>query len=185
MPSEISSMNAWKAIVAEADFIDGRKRPAAQGLKEVLDAPEMQAHRGKLIQMLARLIEPGSSLENARFIADRVPGWLAETDAASGAHVAMLEAAMLAAHEFRHAGRNDDASALYRTIDGHAEAGAMRSSARFWLGLAGESDARGEDAWGAEPEITLGSPWARYALFEENFGSLGSSYGAPGAVARR
>ncbi len=178
-------VNAWKAIVAEADFVEGRKRPAARGLKEVLDAPEMSSHRGKLIQMLARLIEPGEGLENARFIADRVPAWLAETDVPPGARAAMLEAVMLAAHELRHAGRSDASSSLYRTIDLHAEAGALRSSARFWLGLAREPDARGEEAWGPSPGITLGSPWARVALFEEHFESLAASYGASEGAARR
>ena len=175
---------AWKAIVAEADFLEGRERAAARGLEEVLDAPGMGAHRGKLIRMLAGLIRRGEGVEHARFIAERVPGWLDEKDVPAGARAAMLDAAMRAAHALRHAERSEDAAALYRTVDRHAQPGALRSSARFWLGLSGEADARGEAAWGAEPEITLGSPWARVAIFEERFESLASSYGAVSGSAK-
>lgn len=168
----------WKAIVAEADYVEGRKQAAARGIKEILDAPEIEAHRAKLIGYLAQILDGGDPVENARFIAERLPGWLAEAALEPGARVVLLDAAIRSAHALRRGGAGKEANALYRTIDRRAEAGALRSSARFWLGLANEADARGERAWGEDPDVELGSPWARYAVFERNFETLAESYGA-------
>jgi hypothetical protein len=66
----------------------------------------------------------------------------------------------------------------------------LRSSARFWLGLAGETDSAGAEPWGDDPTISIGSPWARYAIFENRFEPLANAYadvistGAVSAVGR-
>ena len=167
---------AWKAIVAEADFVDGRMREAADGLVSILDSPNLTLERAKLIRLLALTLKELDREDVAQYISDRAPKWLASSDLQPGAHANLIEAAMLAAHSFRRAGHPESAFLLYRTVDRYAEASALRSSARFWLGYSDELDAKGEKAWGEDPNETLGSPWGRLAKFEENYGSLRSAY---------
>lgn len=170
--------HAWRAILAEADYLDERYASAAEGLRSVLDAPGLARDRGRLVRLLARTLEASGRTSDAEFIAERLPGWLAGSNPAPGARAAMIEAAQLAAHAFRRADRPSQAHALYRLVDEHAEAGALRSSARFWLGLAGEADAAGGPAWGDDPNVALGAPWGRYAIFEARLASLWKTYAA-------
>lgn len=167
----------WRAILAEADFIDGRFAESADGLKKILDRPDLARDRGRLVRLLALTLEASGSRSDARFVGERVAAWLPRDEAAPAAEAAMIEAAVLAAHAHRKAGRESEAHRLYRVVDAHAEAGALRSSARFWLGLDGEPDAKGEPAWGEDPSVTLGAPWARYASFERRVGPLWKAYG--------
>ncbi|CAM9238429.1 unnamed protein product [Discosporangium mesarthrocarpum] len=170
------SAHEWRAILAEADFIDGRFAESATGLKEILDRPELERDRGRLVRLLALTLEASGSRSDARFVGGRVAGWLEEGGAEPGAEASMIEAAILTAHAHRKAGRASEAHRLYRVVDAHAKPGALRSSARFWLGLDGEADAQGEPAWGEDPNIALGTPWARYATFESRVGPLWKAY---------
>ncbi|MFK7898865.1 MAG: hypothetical protein AB8G23_23750 [Myxococcota bacterium] len=171
---------AWKAIVAEADVIDGRYAEAALGLRAVLDSPSLEKERGKLISLLSQTLSHNKDIVDAEFIAARVPKWLSTQAFQPGAKARMIEAAILSAHVLRKAGKTAQATALYRIIDEKAEGGSIRSSARFWLGMAGEGNSEGEPAWGDEPELELGTPWDRVALFEEHSAGLFSSYGGGG-----
>ena len=171
------SAHEWRAILAEADFIEGRFAESAAGIRKILDQPDLRRDRGRLVRLLALTLEASGSRSDARFVGERVPGWLAEGDVAPGAQAALIEAAILAAHAHRKAGRSKEAQPLYRAVDTHAEAGALRSSARFWLGLDGAVDGEGAPAWGEDPNVALGPPWARYATFEEHVGPLWKAYG--------
>lgn len=167
---------AWKAILVEADFLEGRLDEAVTGAREILDSSDVEAERGKLLRMMARSLEARGDIDDARFIAERVPDWIARTPRDSLARANMLEAAMLSAHALRAAGHGAEATALYRTVDEFAKPSALRSSARFWLGLAGEPDARGGSAWGDDPNVELGTPWGRLAIFERHFEPLAKAY---------
>lgn len=174
---------AWRAILAEANFLEGRRREAAEGLRSVLSLdeeawPALARDRGRLVRMLALTLPSDGSATTADFIAQRVPGWIARGDPEPAARAAMVEAAMLAAHAHRKAGRARRASALYQVVEAAAGPGALRSSARFWLGFAGEPRLDGADAWGEDPDVELGTPWARYARFERNVGPLWTAYGS-------
>jgi hypothetical protein len=127
---------------------------------------------------MARAAAKTPSLADARFLAARLPDWLAAEAGGSPsvARVRLLEAGLLTAHALRRAADYDEAFALYRAVDRHAEAGSLRSSARFWLGLARQVDESGQRAWGEDFDQTLGSPWARVAAFEERFESLRDAY---------
>jgi hypothetical protein len=166
----------WRAVLAEADFIESRFEEAAKGLRVVLDSPRLAPHRGKLARLLALTIEPPDRSRDAAFLAQRLPSWLEDSGLAPGARAAMVEAALLAAHAQRQAGWERAARDLYRVVDRHAAAGPLRSSARFWLGLAGGTKSTGESVWGANPEVELGSPWGRLAQFERRFEPLSKSY---------
>lgn len=175
--AEEPEATSWRAILAEADFVDGRFKESAEGLRAVMDAPTAERDRGKFSRLLALTLAEGKRLEDADFLAERVPGWLERNDPAPASRANMIEASMLAAHAYRHAGRQAEATRLYQTVDRHAEAGALRSSARFWLGLSATPDTSGQEAWGEDPNLALGSPWARYALFERHMRPLWASYG--------
>ena len=73
----------------------------------------------------------------------------------------------MTAHALRRASVHDAAFVLYRAVDREAEAGPLRSSARFWLGLARQVE---------DVDRTLGAPWSRVAGFEERFESLRDVY---------
>ncbi len=167
---------AWKAIIVEADFLEGRLDDALTGAREILDAPGIEAERARLLRMFARTLEERGAVEDARFVAERVPRWIPRTPRDSVARANMLEAAMLAAHVLRAADQGAEATALYRAVDEFAEPSALRSSARFWLGLAGVPDAQGRPAWGDDPNVELGAPWGRFAIFERHFGPLARAY---------
>jgi len=177
LESPDADVESWRAILAEVDFLDGRYEEAAEGLRRVIDLPVLARERGRLLRMLALCLEHQSGIEDADFISARVPVWLDEGGGGPKARAAMVETALLAGHAYRRSGRPDRAEALYRVVDSHAGEGALRSSARFWLGFAGARDGAGELAWGEDPEEALGSPWSRYALFERRFERLESAYG--------
>ena len=169
---------AWQAIVAESDFRQGRTAFASMRAKNVLDASSLDLQRSSLALAMARAAAKTPSLADARFLAARLPDWLAAEAGGSPsvARVRLLEAGLLTAHALRRAADYDEAFALYRAVDRHAEAGSLRSSARFWLGLARQVDESGQRAWGEDFDQTLGSPWARVAAFEERFESLRDAY---------
>lgn len=168
--------DAWRAVLARADFVEERWDEAARGLRQVIDSPLLERQRGQLMRMLARTLYERNRLEDADLIAVRVESALAGGERPPADRLAMIEAALLTAHAYRNAGRIEAALPLYREVDRHAEAGALRSSARFWLGLAGEPDARGGPAWGENPELALGAPWGRFARFERSFEPLWRAY---------
>lgn len=172
--------DAWRAILAEADFIEGRWREAARGLRSVLDAEAVAGERGKLVRMLALTFAEADRIRLADVdaVAERVPRWLEREQPAPAARASMLEAAILAAHAYRRAGRIEPATRLYATVERLDAPGALRSSARFWLGLLSVGPEGQRPAWGEDPDITLGSPWARYARFERRFTSLWDDYGS-------
>lgn len=168
---------AWRTILAEADFLDERFDAAATGLKTVLAEGAPARDRGRLVRLLALTLESSGRQQDVKFVGEHVPGWLDEGTAAPGARAALIESAMLAAHAHRQAGRAAEARALYRAVDRHAEPGALRSSARFWLGLEGQTRADGRSAWDEDPNLALGAPWGRYALFERHLDPLWEAYG--------
>ena len=176
LEEENDEVDAWRAVVAEADFIDGRTSEAAVGLLSILDSPKLTMERGKLVRLLALTLASDDRIEVARYIGDRVPKWLDSSDNEPAARASMIEAAMLAAHSYRRAGQPEPAFVLYRTVDRHAGESALRSSARFWLGYFKELDSSGEKAWGEDPKLALGSPWARLAQFEKGFVPLRKAY---------
>ncbi len=168
---------AWKAIVAEADFEEGRMREAAAGLLLVLDSPELAMERGKLVRILALTLASENRSQVAQYIADRVPKWLDAAEDQPAARASMIEAAMLTAHALRQSGQPEQAFVLYRTVERHARVeSALRSSARFWLGYFRELDSTGKKAWGRDPTQVLGSPWGRLAQFEKRYGPLRDAY---------
>ena len=168
----------WQAIVAEADFKDGRIAFAVKRARSILDASDLELQRSKLVLLLARSLAQTASLEDARFVAARLPGWLdaQQAEQPSADRLRLLEAALMTAHVLRRAEVDDASFSLYRAIDRHAEAGPLQSSARFWLGLARQVDVAGRRAWGEDVEHTLGAPWASVAAFEEHFESLRDVY---------
>ena len=173
---------SWRAVLAEADFADGRAPEAAAGLRRVLASAEAETgalarDRGKWIRLLALTLDAKGNGDGASFIAERVPGWLADSNPPPGARAAMLEAAMLAGHQYRREGRDQDAAVLYSAVEREADAGALRSSARFWLGLAESDRQSASSSWGEDPNLEIGAPWARYAVFERHFDPLWKSYG--------
>lgn len=168
---------AWRAILAEADFREERFAAASAGFVQVLDSQRVARDRGKLVRMLAKTFGGQGRASDVDFAAARIPGWLAADDAAPESRAFLIEAAMLTAHRYRESGRAKDALAMYRVVDKHAGAGAMRSSARFWLGLSQQKDSAGNPAWGEDPNVALGSPWARYARFETSLTPLWAAYG--------
>lgn len=168
---------AWRAIRAEANFLDERPEKAAEDLRAVLDKPSVGRERGKLVRLLAMTLRDRRDLGDMTLIADRVPSWLEESGHAPGSRAAMVEAALLTAHAYRQAGWSARAHKLYRTVDKHAPPGALRASARFWLGLADQPTSNDEPAWGADPPERLGSPWGRVAVLERNLRELESAYG--------
>lgn len=167
---------AWQAIIAEADFEEGRIDQAAEGLLSILDSPKLLRERGKLVRLLALTLGQRGRIEDAVYIAERVPRWLKEDQANPMARANMVEAVILTAHAHRHEGLLEQAFELYRVVDRYGAPDVLRSSARFWLGLSGELDSAGEAAWGDAPDQTLGSPWGRFALFEERYTPMQSSY---------
>lgn len=176
LEEENDEVDAWKAIVAEADFVEGRTREAAEGLLNLLDSPKLIMERGKLVRILAMTLDSDDRADVARYIGERVPTWLDSEDAEPAARASMVEAAMLAAHAHRRSGRLEQALLLYRTVDRHAGESALRSSARFWLGYSGELDSTGVRAWGEDPKLALGSPWGRLAQFERRYAPLRDAY---------
>ena len=166
----------WRAILAEADFREERFREAASGFVRVLDNEALVRDRGKFARMLGLTLANNRALANADYLAQRLPAWLASKDLEPGASAALIEAAMLTAHAYREANQVAKSLEVYRLVDQYAEAGAMRSSARFWLGLSNQQDSQGNPAWGEDPAITMGAPWGRYARFETNLESLWSAY---------
>ncbi len=172
----------WRAVLAEADFVEGRTQEGVRGIRRALTPMKepdvlLRASRGRLLRLLATTLESEPDPENVDFIAARAPVWLAEGDPAPRAHAALVEATLLAAHAYRQAGRIEESNKLYRVVDVQAEEGALRSSARFWLGLAGAERGDGGIAWGTRPEQELDAPWARYAQFERRLGGLIAAYG--------
>jgi len=172
----------WKAIVAEADFVGGDTVKAIEGLRAALEPMQtadalLRASRGRLLRMLASTLAETPDAETADLVAKRASAWIAEGDTAPRARADLVEAALLTAHAYRRAGRVDDAHRLYRVVDAEAGAGALQSSARFWLGLAGAKRAGGAPAWGIESDLGLGSPWSRYAQFERRLAGLMAAYG--------
>lgn len=169
---------AWEAIVAEADFADGRTAFAAKRARSVLDDPGLGPARARLVLALARSAAKQGSLEDARSVAERVPRWLASLpeEGASIERLRLLDAALVAGHFLRRKAEPEAAFALYRAVDRHAEAGALRSSARFWLGLARQPNVEGERAWGRDADESLGAPWSKVAAFEERYEVLRDVY---------
>lgn len=177
---------AWRAVLAEANFVEGRFEEASTSMRKILDAPNIGAARGKLARMLAlSLSRPESSAASITapdptlgFLARRLPDWLAAKEVAPRARENLIEAAILTAHAHRRAGRPNGAAKLYQLVNRYAEPGAMRSSARFWIGLQQAGSAAEDSVWGEDPNVELGSPWARVALLERALWPLIDSYGA-------
>lgn len=169
---------AWQAILAEVDFKEGRTSFAMKRARSILDARDLELQRSSLALAMARAAARDASREDARFLAARLPGWLDEDagDPPSTARVRLLEAGLLTAHALRRASMHEEAFAVYRSVDRHAESGPLRSSARFWLGIARQVDLAGNRAWGEDVDRTLGAPWAGVAGFEERFESLRDVY---------
>jgi hypothetical protein len=178
LSDESNASAAWEAIVAESDYQAGQNAFASTRAKRVLDAAELDLQRPSLALAMARAAAATSSVADARFLAARLPDWLErqEGEASSVARLRLLEAGLSSAHVLRRAAAHDAAFVLYRAIDRHAEDGSMRSSARFWLGIARQPGAGGARAWGDDVDRTLGSPWARVAGFEERFEGLRDVY---------
>jgi len=168
----------WRAILAEADFREGRAASGAERARAVLDAVGIGLQRPSLVLAFARSLGGRSAAGDANFLAQRLPGWLAEADAGpeSLARVRLLEAGLLAAHVLRRADASAASFALYRAVAKRAPEGPVKSSARFWLGLARQVDGEGERAWGAVVDESLGAPWASVAEFEARYESLRDAY---------
>jgi len=168
----------WRAILAEADFRDGRPTSGLERARAVLDAPGLGLQRASLVRWIARSLAERPSTPDALFVSTRIPGWLDEAtgDAGSLDRLRLLEAGLTTAHVLRRAKENDAAFALYRAVDRHAGDGPLRSSARFWLGLARQPDAAGAMAWRGEGDAALGPPWARVAAFEARYEALRDAY---------
>jgi predicted negative regulator of RcsB-dependent stress response len=168
----------WEAILAESDFREGRTASAVKRTRSLADDPRVSMVRSSLMLQMARSLAQSASLEDARFLADRIPDWLAETEdePPSAERIRLLEAGLLAAHVLRRQSDARPAFALYRAVARSAEPGPLRSSARFWLGLARQSNAEGERAWGNDAGRSLDAPWARVASFEARFESLRDVY---------
>ncbi len=167
---------AWQAIVAEANFRDARFADAARGLRAIIDSPALAGERARLLWLLARTLDETASLADARLIAERAPAWLGASGLEPVGHAVLIESMMLAAHRLRGRGALDEAFALYRVLEREAAPGAIRSAARFWLGLARQPRETGESAWGENPDLELGTPWGRVARFERRFDDLRSAY---------
>jgi len=167
---------AWRAVLAEVDFRESRIAAAAAGLQAVLEAPELALERGRLVRMLALTFEERDDPEAVSFLAARLPRWLEQPPQGPVARASMLEATLQTAHVLRRTGWRERARRLYRVIDRHAADGALRSSARFWLGLAEEDETVRISVWGEDPTEALGSPWGRLARFEQRFESLSNAY---------
>ncbi len=174
--------DAWRAVLAEADFAEGRLEEAAAGLRASLGVEPLPPDRAKLLRLLALSFEGREAVDDVRFVSSRAETWLDEPGALPAARVALLEAALLAAHAHRRAGRIDEARPLYRVVERSAPPGAFRSSARFWLGW--PAPARDPSSgvvaapgtWGEDPDVALGSPWGGLARFERAFVGLRDAY---------
>ncbi|MFO0687184.1 MAG: hypothetical protein U0900_00570 [Myxococcota bacterium] len=169
---------AWQAVLAEADYREGRTALAVKRTRALLDAPRLGLQRSKVVLGMARSLAKSGSLEDARLLAERIPDWLAEGDGEpqDADRVRLLEAGLLTAHALRAKGASAPAFEVYRALERSAEAGPLRSSARYWLGLARQQDADGQRVWGDDVEKSLGPPWAAVARFEENYESLRDVY---------
>ncbi|MEZ4330216.1 MAG: hypothetical protein R3F35_00540 [Myxococcota bacterium] len=168
----------WQAIVAEADFLEGRPRQGASRARAVLDGAAIGRARSRLALALARSLATSGSLDDARFLAERLPVWLetSEDDPQNREHLRLLEAGLLTAHALRRGGDPLASFAVYRAVDRAGIVGPIRSSARFWLGLARQPDAAGHRAWGGDVDRDLVSPWSKLAGFEERFEPLRDVY---------
>lgn len=171
---------AWQAILAETDLREGRTAKGVARARAVLDSPAIGLERPQLALSLARSLAQTRSSADARFLAERLPAWLEDEldddDSPTLARMRLLEAGLAAAHVLRRAAEHADAFALYRAVDRAAEPGPLRSAARFWLGIARQTDATGKPAWGDDPAGELGSPWGRVADFEQRYESLRDVY---------
>jgi len=168
----------WEAVLAEADYREGRTAIAVKRTRGLLDAPNLGLLRGRILVEMARTLEKTGSIEDARLLAERIPDWLeaGDEEPASRDRVRMLEVGLLTAHALRRKDAWAPAATVYRALERSAGEGPLRSSARFWLGLARQENADGERAWGDDVEKTLGAPWARVASFEERSESLRDVY---------
>lgn len=169
---------AWQAILAEVDYREGRTAVAVKRTRALLDAPRLGLLRGRVVLGMARSLAKSGSVEDARLLAERIPDWLADGDGEpqNGDRVRLLEAGLLTAHALRGKGAWAPAFEVYGALERSAEAGPLRSSARFWLGLARKRNGDGGRAWGEEIEKSLGAPWAPVAAFEERYESLRDVY---------
>ncbi|MBK7947295.1 MAG: hypothetical protein IPK00_00720 [Deltaproteobacteria bacterium] len=169
---------SWQAILAEVDFREGRTTLAVKRTRALLDAPHLGPLRSRVVLGMARSLAKSGSIEDARLLAERIPDWLADGDGEpqDGDRVRLLEAGLLTAHALRTKAAFTPAFEVYRALERSAEAGPLRSSARFWLGLARQQDEAGQRAWGEDLEKSLGSPWAPVARFEERYESLRDVY---------
>lgn len=177
-PDAASDASRWRAILAEADFREGRTRQAVAGAREALDAGGLGQQRARLVLALARAVEQTRVVDDARFLAERLPLWLETSDDGSSGrdHLRLLEAGLRTGHALRRLGDHEHAFAVYRAVDRAGIVGPIRSSARFWLGLARQPDAAGGRAWGEDADRDLASPWSKVAGFEQRFESLRDTY---------
>lgn len=168
----------WQAILAEADFREGRTKAAVARARAVLDAGAIAGQRARLALALARTLAKSGSLDEARFLGERLPLWLETSEDApqDGDPLRLLEAGLLTAHALRRLGDPQASFAVYRAVDRSGIVGPIRSSARFWLGLARQPDAAGHRAWGRDADRELASPWSKVAGFEARFESLRDVY---------
>lgn len=171
---------AWQAILAQADHQEGRTALATRRARAVLEADGrgLELQRGRVALVLARSPAGSGAIDDLGLLAERIPDWLEEEseDGPSLEHARLLEAALLAAHRLRREGGRDASHRLYRAVDQHAQGGALRASARFWLGLARQPDAHGDPAWAGDPGGSLAAPWGKVAAFEDRFESLRDGY---------
>ncbi|MEZ4278055.1 MAG: hypothetical protein R3F21_00350 [Myxococcota bacterium] len=178
LADEATASAAWEAIVAESDYRAGQDAFASKRAQRVLDASGLDLQRAPLALAMAKAAARKDAVDDARFLAARLPDWLAREEGAGApvTRLRLLEAGLSSAHVLRRASAHEAAFALYRAVDRHAEEGPLRSSARFWLGIARQPGASGARAWGDDVDRSLGAPWARVAGFEERFEKLRDVY---------
>lgn len=170
----------WRAILAEADFREGRMQEAATGLRSVLESETLGFERAKLVRFFALALSQAMNEEDLDFLSESLPRWLAEDNARPGARADLIESALLAGHAQRSLGHEAASMALYRLVDREAPPGALRSSARFWLGRAQLGETAVAAAWGEDPSLSLGAPWDGLANFERAYSPLGRAYRGTG-----
>lgn len=176
----------WRAVLAEAEFREGRLASAARELRAVLETQTPGFEQGKWVRLFAMALrelalERKMNASDLHFLSESIPNWLASPDHGPAARAQLIESALLAAHAQRSLGRLGPAAKLYSTVVQQAAPGALNSSAQFWLARLTESEAAADSETDARPagddNPPLSSPWSRLAQFEASFAPLREAYG--------
>ena len=180
----------WRAVLAEAEFREGRLASAARELRAVLESKSPGFEQGKLVRLFAMALrelalERKMKASDLHFLSESIPGWLASPNRGPAARAQLIESALLAGHAQRSLGRFEPAAKLYETVVREAGPGVLNTSAQFWLARLRESEAvAGPDAGpeavadaAGEETQNWSSPWARLAQFEQAFSPLRETYG--------